>query len=160
MKYKLIIGGIIAFILLFLYSGIVIYIVTRVFACSGDPDCKEIVLKSGMLNVLTIIGGLVSALVISKLSVTTPGADPALISYFGDETPGLVKAIIWAYLFFWTFIGLLALVVGVLIFPETCKTLSQFGTTWLGTAVAAGWAYFGLDPKGTSQTSGRQSAKS
>jgi len=38
-------------------------------------------------------------------------------------------------------------IIGVLIFPDTCNTLSNIGTSWLGTAIAAGWAYFGPDPQ-------------
>jgi hypothetical protein len=45
-------------------------------------------------------------------------------------------------------VGALALAVGVMVFPEVNDTLSNIGTTWLGLAVAAGYAYFGLDSSG------------
>jgi hypothetical protein len=148
MKYKLIIGGIIAYILLALYSGIILYIVLKVLKCHGGTPCPGFILHNGITYVLTTVGGLVSALVISKMAITTPGTDPAIFRQMGEDSPVLVKVIIWFYLSVWTVTGLVSLVVGVMIYPDACKTLSDFGTTWLGTAVAAGWAYFGLDPKG------------
>jgi hypothetical protein len=147
MKYRLIIGGIIAYILLGLYGGIAIHIIVQVLKCSDSPGCS-VEPGNGVIYVLTTVGGLVSALVISKLAITTPGKDPAMFNQLSEDTPLIVRVIIWCYLLFWTAIGLVALIVGVLIYPDICKTLSDFGTTWLGTAVAAGWAYFGLDPQG------------
>jgi hypothetical protein len=147
MKYKLIVGGIIACILLSLYSGIAVYIIFRVFECSNDPSCEKIELHSGMNYILTTVGGLVSALVVSRMSVTQPGSDPAVFRNFGPEQPHFVNIIVWSYLLIWTFTGLASLVTGVIIFPDICKTLSDFGTTWLGLAVAAGYAYFNIDPR-------------
>lgn len=146
MKYKFIIGGIIAYILLGLYGGIAIVIILKVLRCAATPGCSGVELQNGVIYVLTTVGGLVSALVISKLSITTPGANPAIFTQISGETSPLIKIVTWCYLSLWTFIGLIALIVGVLIYPGVCKTLSDFGTTWLGTAVAAGWAYFELDP--------------
>jgi hypothetical protein len=146
MKYKLIIGGIIAYILLGLYGGIAIDIILKVLNCPKGGGCT-VEPDSGDIYVLTTVGGLVSALVISKLAITTPGTDPTLFTQLSNQSPLFVRIVTWCYLLFWTAIGLVALVVGVLAYPDVCKTLSDFGTTWLGTAVAAGWAYFGLDPK-------------
>ncbi len=147
MKYKLIIGGIIAYILLMLYSGIAVYIIIKAIACSKDPSCTTLVLHPGLIYVLTTVGGLVSALVVSRMTITVPGSDPAVFMHFGQDQPSAVNIIVWFYLLIWTFTGLATLVVGVIIFPDTCKTLSDFGTTWLGLAVAAGYAYFNIDMK-------------
>jgi hypothetical protein len=46
----------------------------------------------------------------------------------------------------WVFNGLVALIIGVMLFPNANQTLSDAGTTWLGLAVAAGYAYFGIKP--------------
>jgi hypothetical protein len=43
--------------------------------------------------------------------------------------------------------GLTALIVGVMIFPDSNATLGEIGTTWLGLAVASGYAYFGISPR-------------
>jgi hypothetical protein len=147
LKHKLIIGGIIAYILLILYGGIAVYITQQAIACSYDPSCSKIELHDGLSYVLTTVGGVVSALVVSKMTITTPGSDPAVFKQFGEGQPLLVNIIVWSYLIIWTAIGLASLVVGVVIFPGICKTLSDFGTTWLGLAVAAGYAYFNIDPR-------------
>jgi hypothetical protein len=147
MKYKLIIGGFIACILLSLYSGIAAYIIIRVIACSKDPSCENIELHSGLIYILTTVGGLVSALVVSRMTITSPGEDPAVFRTLGDKQPPIINVIVWSYLLIWTFTGFASLVTGIIIFPDTCKTLSDFGSTWLGLAVAAGYAYFNIDPK-------------
>jgi hypothetical protein len=146
MKYKLIIGGIIAYILLALYGGIVIYIILKVISFANNPS-SFIEPHGGIVYVLTTVGALVSALVISRMTVTTPGTDPAMFRQMGDNPAGSLKFIVWSYLILWTVIGLAALIIGVLVYPDISKTLGEFGTTWLGTAVAAGYAYFGIDPK-------------
>jgi len=45
--------------------------------------------------------------------------------------------------------GFAALLVGVMLYPDSSATLSEIGTTWLGLAVASGYAYFGLNPTRT-----------
>jgi hypothetical protein len=146
LKHKLVIGGIIAYMLLILYGGIAVYIIQQVISCSVDPSCSRVELHDGLIYVLTTVGGVVSALVVSKMTITTPGSDPAVLRHFEDHAP-LVNIIVWCYLVIWTVIGLASLVFGVIIFPGICKTLSDFGTTWLGIAVAAGYAYFNIDPR-------------
>ena len=147
MKYKLIIGGILAYLLLVLYNGITVYIIFRVIECSNDCSCSKVELHPGLIYVLNTVGGLVSALVVSRMTITVPGSDPAVFRHFGEGQSPLVNFIVWCYLIIWTFTGLATLVVGVIIFPDTCKTLSDLGTTWLGLAVATGYAYFNIDPK-------------
>ncbi len=147
MKYRLIIGGIIAYILLILYSGIAAYIIKEVIECANDPDCDKVVLNPGMIYVMTTVGGLVSALVVSKMTVTVPGSDPAIFSHFEQGQPPLINIAVWSYLIIWTVTGLASLVTGLLIFPGICETLSDSGTTWFGLAVASGYAYFNIDPR-------------
>ena len=146
MKYKYIIGGIIAYILLILYTGIAIYIIIKVIQCSHDPLCGTLDLHPGLVYVITTVGGLVSALVVSRMTITYPGTDPGVFRHLGEGQPTIVNIIVWCYLIIWTFTGLAALIVGLLVFPDICKTLSDLGTTWLGLAVASGYAYFNIDP--------------
>ncbi len=96
------------------------------------------------------VGGLVSALVVAELALMTPGASP--VQQF--SVPGsprwvrrLIFAIILLYLGAWLFTGLTALIVGVVLYPNVNSTLSDVGTTWLGLAVAGGYAYFGIRPR-------------
>lgn len=147
MKYKLIIGGIIAWILLILYSGTTCDIIIRVIECSRESSCTTLELNSGLIYVLTTVGGLVSALVVSKLTIAVPGSDPSVFRDLGQGQPKVVNVIVWCYLILWTFTGLATLIAGVILFPDICKTLSNFGTTWLGLAVAAGYSYFNIDPR-------------
>jgi hypothetical protein len=147
MKYKLIVGGIISYLLLGLYSGITVYVIIKVIECSKDSSCSTVILHGGLIYVLNTVGGLVSALVVSRMTITAPGSDPAVFRNLGEAQSLLVNIIVWCYLLIWTFTGLATLIIGVIIFPETCKTLSDFGTTWLGLAVAAGYAYFNIDPR-------------
>ena len=44
--------------------------------------------------------------------------------------------------------GFLALIVGVMFFNKVNSTLSDAGTSWLGMAVSAAYAYFGINPGG------------
>jgi hypothetical protein len=53
------------------------------------------------------------------------------------------------YLLGWMSTGLAALVLGVMLYPKASQTLNDIGTTWLGLAVSAAYAYFGISP-GTS----------
>jgi hypothetical protein len=146
-NYKIIIGGIIAYILLILYSGIAFYIIVSVIEQSHVTPGGKLEMHPGLNYVLTTVGGLVSALVVSRLTITTPGTDPAVFDHFGKDQPALVNIVVWCYLIIWILTGLASLVTGVIIYPEVCKTLSDFGTTWLGLAVAAGYVYFNIDPK-------------
>jgi hypothetical protein len=147
MKYKIIIGGMISYILLFLYTGIAVYIIVNVFKCASDESCGKLDFHQGLIYVLTTVGGLVSALVVSRMTITTPGSDPAVFTHFKNGQPLLVNVLVWCYLIIWTFTGFASLVAGVILFPDISKTLSDIGTTWLGMAVAAGYAYFNIDPK-------------
>jgi len=147
MNHKLIFGGIIAYMLLLIYGGIAVYIIQQVIYCSNDPSCTNVELHDGLIYVLTTVGGLVSALVVSKMAITAPGSDPSVFRYFEEDQPPVINFIVWCYLVIWTIIGLASLITGVLIFPGICKTLSAFGTTWLGLAVAAGYSYFNIDPR-------------
>lgn len=148
-NFPMIFGGLIAYLLLILYAGTVAFIIRGVVDCAGDSGCTTKDFNDGVIHVVTIIGGLVSALVISKLSITTPGENPTLIASL-DTAQGqnkLASMLVLGYLAVWLFTGLSALLVGVMFYPDINETLSNIGTTWLGLAVAAGYAYFGLDPR-------------
>lgn len=103
---------------------------------------------SGYVYVLTTVAGLVSALVIAQLSVTKPGTAPGLGGLTPESTLGVyvTNTVVAIYLLVWVLTGLSALVVGVMVFPNSSKTISDLGTTWLGLAVSAAYAYFGISP--------------
>jgi hypothetical protein len=156
-SFAFLFGGLIAYILLLLYACSVVYMTKKVIQHGiavvpiGAPSEKEpLRFDPGIIYVVTTIGGLVSALVVSKLSITKPGEAPKFLHSSGKGVfrgKRLYAFLNVAYLVVWLVVGLVALVVGVLIFPKSNATLGEIGTTWLGLAVASGYAYFGLEPK-------------
>ena len=49
MKYNLVIGGIIAYLLLGLYSGITAYAIFKVIECAQDSSCSRVDLHPGLI---------------------------------------------------------------------------------------------------------------
>jgi hypothetical protein len=45
----------------------------------------------------------------------------------------------------WVALGVSAYVVGAMWYPDALKPLTDLGQSWLGLAVAAGYAYFGIN---------------
>ena len=159
---KLWFGSLIAVILLGLY---VYAVVTAIFIvnCNATGGCAEPekLFTIGFANVMTIVGSLVSALVIAELAATKPGETPGARMLPGtpsvttsstdgstsDEPGPLNKAVIILYFVVWLFTGLAAFVVGWMQYPGVIQPLTDLGQAWLGLAVAAAYAYFGIDPK-------------
>src|SRR5215203_3603821 len=81
----------------------------------------------------------------AQLSVTEPGKPPTLGSFRPEgRAATMVTGVVALYLLAWIATGLAALVVGVMLYPKVNQTLADIGTTWLGLAVSAAYAYFGL----------------
>ena len=147
--FTVIFGAVIAYILLLLYAGTVGYMILEVLAaCGGNGACAEVSFSDGVVYVTTTVGGLVSALVISKLAITKRGENPATLPVAGASRKQAlaVNTLGVLYLTAWLVVGLVALVVGVMLHPEVSQTVSDIGTSWLGLAIASGYAYFALDP--------------
>ncbi|MES0038847.1 hypothetical protein NKJ74_26880 [Mesorhizobium sp. M0046] len=142
-------GSVIAVILLCLFSFSVFYMISTVVEnCRDLPVCAPAspLFGDGFKYVVTTVGGLVSALVIAHLTVAEPGNAPTIGS-FAPESKTAVYAtntVVVLYLLAWIATGLAALVVGVMLFPNASSTLSDIGSTWLGLAVSAAYAYFGI----------------
>ena len=156
-KVQAVFGGVIAVVLLLLYSSILVFMITQIVNCDTAVEyCGEAITK-GMIYVVTMIGGLISALVIAQLAITPTGEMPFMKQFeeSANMSPenqprigkvGITRLII-VYLSVWVLLGLAALVVGVIIYPDRSETISAIGNTWLGLAVAAGYSYFGIQPK-------------
>lgn len=145
---KVIFGAVIALILLGLYTYSVYIAANLALAGGGAP------LTSGVILCLTTIGGLISALVIAELAVTKSN-EPFGISNFGSaqavkgsdaKVVGSISAI---YVGSWILLGLAAFVIGVMLYPGRVEALTTIGQAWLGLAVAAAYAYFGLNRTNT-----------
>ncbi len=142
-------GGLISLILLLLYMGTMAVLVTNVVTCGTNRNCTMPVnITQGATFVFTTVSGLVSALVVAVLAITIPGENPGkqLAKKAPDAWSRPVEIISAFYLGCWIMAGLAALVVGVMFFPDASATLRDAGTSWLGLAIAAGYAYFGIQP--------------
>jgi ABC-type multidrug transport system fused ATPase/permease subunit len=153
-------GPIIAVILLILFSVSTIYMIWAVVDhCSALQSCETAValFGDGFKYVVTTVGGLVSALVIAHLTVAEPGRTPKIGSFVPVSRAAVATTniVVLLYLLAWIATGLAALVVGVMIYPKASTTLADLGTTWLGLAVAAAYAYFGIKPPVDTRAAGR-----
>ncbi len=137
-------GGAIAMVLLGLYVHL-IWVAHRIVGANPPPVDQ---FNTVMAQTLNVIGGLVSALVIAELAVTKPGQAPVARVLAGDASPmtkKVVTAVTIAYVLVWLFAGLAAFVQGMY-HPTVLPALTGVGQSWLGLAVAAAYAYFGLKP--------------
>ena len=147
-RFGAVFGALLAFLLLALYCSSALYLIYEVYHTAAGGKVEK---TDGYIYVLTTVGGLVSALVIAQLSVTKPGSTPTIAGSKPKSTLGIyaTNTMVTIYLLAWVFTGLAALVVGVMINPDVNKTISDLGTTWLGLAVSAAYAYFGIQPSET-----------
>jgi hypothetical protein len=141
-------GGIIAVLLLGLYVHF-IRVATLIVRCTLQTGCTRYpitMFTDQMALALSMIGGLVSALVIAELAITQPGQLPAVGAIRrdgGPAPPTLLKAISVVYILVWIAAGFWAFIQGVY-HPTILPVLTNLGQAWLGLAVAAAYAYFGL----------------
>jgi len=149
---KLLFGGLISIMLLGLYVHLV-YLGVQVVDCVNTAGCTRLTgeyFNDGMTQALSVVGGLVSALVIAELAVTEQGRAPLTRVLDNDAANWAVRTtaiVAIAYVVVWILAGFAALMVG-LYYPHTLPALTAHGQAWLGLAVSAAYAYFGLSPKG------------
>jgi hypothetical protein len=147
-KFGTAFGAGLALMLLALFAYSTLDWIAQIVAADG----AEIKKSPGYVYVLTTVAGLVSALVIAQLSVTRPGTPPTIAGLSPESRLGVItlNLVVAIYLLVWMVTGLSALIVGVMLYPVAANgTISDLGTTWLGLAVSAAYAYFGISP-GTS----------
>ncbi len=143
-------GGLIAVVLLGIYVHL-LRLAYLVVNCMNTPGCTVYpadYFNDQMAQALSLIGGLVSALVIAELAITKPGEAPAaraLAENASDRTKGILKIVTAFYMVIWIVAGLAAFFIG-LYHPKSLPAITTTGQAWLGLAVAAGYAYFGLKP--------------
>lgn len=116
-----------------------------VITLANDSD------NSGVTESYTLAFGIVSATVVAQLAITTPGKSPS--DPLTLEISGRYRNLNWIectpaiYVTSWGLFGLLALIVGSL--SDNAVALRAIGFLFLGNAVAATYAYFGIDPHNT-----------
>jgi hypothetical protein len=145
---KLLFGGLVAVILLGLYAYATVYAIQAALCLGSGPcDAYSKDLNEGVVTVLNLVGGLVSALVIAQLAITPPGDAPGMALLADDTTAiikNMVKVISLIYVAVWLACGLAALIVGFLKYPNLVPQLTAAAKSWLGLAVAAGYSYLGV----------------
>jgi len=148
---KAVFGGVIATVLLGIYLHLIrfAYLVVQ---CEAAKACTEHPVSSFnelMAQALSIVGGLVSALVIAELAAAKPGEAPAARALAAGATARAKTILKWvtaAYVLAWIGAGLVAFFLG-LYHPKVLPPITSLGQAWLGLAVASAYAYFGIDPK-------------
>lgn len=146
-KTRLIFGGIIACVLLALYVYLVWCAVFVVI--SKNPDVTISDFTSLMSSTMTLIGGLISALVIAELSITVPGKEilnRAIQQFDSPVKKNFIRVVVYCYLAIWIITGITTLLVSFKN-PDTLQPLTDIGQTWLGLAVAAAYVYFEINPE-------------
>jgi hypothetical protein len=124
-----------------------VWIAVSVVTTQGSGT--TIVFNDQMASALSLIGGLVSALVIAELAITKPGEMPLQRAYTDTDKvskKAFIRIVTIGYVIVWIITGLTAFIVS-LRKPDILQPLTDLGQTWLGLAVAAGYAYFGITPK-------------
>ncbi len=150
-RFGMVFGSVLAVILLLLYAVSAWAMIYAIWVACPGQGCGQPLAEQfsdGFRFVLTTVGGLVSALVISRLSITAPGSALGFRTFeeISDRLRLILNWVSAIYLLVWALTGLAALIVGVMLYPDVIPTVSDLGTVWLGLAVAAGYAYFGLSP--------------
>jgi hypothetical protein len=141
---------VIAIVLLGIYAYL-IYVGCATVTCVNTVNCSTFTVSAFndvMAQALSVIGGLVSAFIIAVLAVTKTGDAPvgsAIAQGVSDRAKNLLKWVSGAYILVWLVAGLSAFMVGMF-HPSTLPALTNVGQSWLGLAVAAAYAYFGLSP--------------
>jgi hypothetical protein len=143
-------GGTIAVVLL----GIYVHLVSvgyGIVTCATTANCSARQVgdfNDVMAQTLTVIGGLVSALVIAELAITKPGDAPVarvLSANLSPSSERILKVVTAVYVLVWLLTGLAAFMKGMY-HPKVLPPFTSVGQSWLGLAVAAAYAYFGLRP--------------
>lgn len=148
-SFALLFGGVIAIILLGLYTFTMIYMISKAATCTSPGPCEPVNIPTGITYIHTTVAGLVSALVVTVLTLSQPGEAPGvekLASNLSEQSKRVTGYIAGGYVLVWIISGLAALITGSMLYPDAVKTLSDAGTTWLGIAVAAAYSYFGIRP--------------
>jgi hypothetical protein len=149
-----ILGALIAVALLGLY-GYFIWLGHVIIGCAvhdaaGCINHLPSSFNDTMAQSLGIISGLVSALVVSELAITDPMDVPAASAFRRTNAAGVVlpaptvlKVVSVIYLVAWTVLGFWAFLMGIE-HPTVVPPVTSLGQAWIGLAVAAAYAYFGL----------------
>ncbi|MEW9571540.1 hypothetical protein ABQJ54_07240 [Rhodanobacter sp. Si-c] len=146
---KMLAGGAIAVVLLVFYV-LLVHSAVHVVNCVSTSGCTGATVASFndvKSQAMSVLGGLVSALIISELAITKPGEAPAarILAAASDRAKNVFRWTTWLYVGAWLVTGAWAFWTG-LSHPSVLPALTSVGQSWLGLAVASAYAYFGISP--------------
>jgi hypothetical protein len=139
-----ILNGIIAIVLLIIYSFTLGHMIFKVI--SWDMADGNLIFNNNIIWVANVVGGLVAGVIIANLALSKPGETPVtqvreISIQYGQK---LLKTVIWSYIAVWLLIGIAAFLVGVILFPDVNATLNEIGKYWLGILLGSAYAWFGI----------------
>jgi hypothetical protein len=139
-----ILNGIIAIILLLIYSFTLGHMIVKVIG--WDTVNGNLVFNNNIIWVANVVGGLVAGVIIANLALSKPGETPVsqvreISRQYGKK---LLKSVIWSYITVWLLIGTAAFLVGVILLPDVNSTLNEIGKYWLGILLGSAYAWFGV----------------
>lgn len=148
---KTVFGGLIAAVLLGIYVRLLItaYLIVDCAGISGCTARTPAQFNATMSQTVSVVGGLVSALVIAELAITKPGEAPGgrvLARGASSAAKTWLKWITLSYVLIWLVAGLTAFMKSIQQ-PEALPVFTSIGQGWLGLAVASAYAYFGIKPQ-------------
>ncbi len=147
---QLIFGGILAAILLGFYIWSIADGVAIATRCAPGADCSD-QYSANMAFLLNSLGGLISATVVGVLGATETGEFPGRRS-FAENLTGTFQTVAAfmpsIYILVWIISGVIVVIYGFILHPDTVEPMSAQAKVWLGTAVASVYAYFGIKPNG------------
>lgn len=147
MSSKTIMGGLLACILLGIYAFLMWQAISPALEGDCDVVCQGKQFTDKMAAALLTIGTLVSGVIIAELAITRPSQTPGVRLLDSSPSPRalqVLKIVVYAYLAVWLICGLTAFLVGLL--KDVHKPLLDAGNAWLGLALSAGYAFFGINP--------------
>lgn len=139
-------GGLLVAILL----GFYVWMISLAVTSAVDNTPKEF--TENMTNLFNITGGLISATVTAILGATRTGELPAQRTFEKNLT-GVTQRIAGyipsVYILVWVICGVITVIYGYILY-ENVSALTVQAKSWLITAIGAGYAYFGINPNGSS----------
>lgn len=170
---KLLLGGILAAVLLGLYIASIVIGIQTTRKCGLTTSTIAQKVKDGakleeaikgpcsdeeknlgnISYLLNLLGGLISATVVAVLAATHASDLPAKDFFkagLGSFAQGIAAYVPLVYILTWTFCGLFVVIFGLMVYGnDPSPPLTAHAKTWLGTAVAAIYAYIGITPEET-----------
>lgn len=146
---KTIAGGLIALMLLFFYLILVLK-ASHVAACVGTKGCDVQAIgpfNDVMAQAMSMLSGLVSALIIAELAAAKPGEAPGerVLTTSTPRAKNILRWVTGLYVVAWLFTGAWAFWMGIN-YPSALPALTSVGTAWIGLAVVSAYSYFGIKP--------------